>query len=277
MTTLPKRLPKIRKIVLSILQTGIDVLYVNIPYKTKCGENYIIPEGFLEGLDRVKIIRCDDYGPITKLLPVLDIEYEPDTCIITFDDDMLVDKNVIKILLKKAKKYPDSCIGFSGICAGKFPFIYHWANSNTTDTRVDWLEGVHSILYRRKFLDKTKILNFSKEIHHLLLKNDDHWLSAYLSSKKVPMISIGYDPSYYFRETDIKYINPLCKRYIRLFWEHICIIRYFINKGVYNRQKNSIHSIGFIIIFVTSAILFFINYTYPFYFWIFLVIVFCFW
>lgn len=268
MTTLPKRLCKIRKIILSILNTNIELLYINIPYKTKSGEKYTIPPGFLQDLDRVKIIRCDDYGPITKLLPVLDIEHDPDTCIITFDDDMLVNSKVVKILTRKSRKYPDSCIGFSGACAGKFPFLYHWANTNKTDIHVDWLEGVHCILYRRKFLDKKEILNFCKPIQNLLQKNDDHWISSYLASKKISRISIGYNPSHYFKETSIKYISPLCGRYIKLLWEHLCIMQYFSHKGIYKEQQDWINSIGFVFVFVVSAILLLVKRSYLIYFWI---------
>jgi hypothetical protein len=267
MTTLPKRLPKIRKIILSILDTGIDLLYLNIPYETKSGEKYIIPD-FLQDLNRVKIIRCEDYGPITKLLPVLDIECEPNTCIITFDDDMIVDNKVVKILSRKSKKYPQCCIGFSGACAGRFPFIYQWTNTNRKDTYVDWLEGVHSILYKRKFLDKKEILNFCKPIQHLLFKNDDHWISAYLASKKIPRISMGYNPESYFKETSIKHINPLSGRSIKLYWEHIRIIHHLMKADIYTKQNNWTHSIGFIFVIISSIVLFIIKRAYVTYFWV---------
>lgn len=271
MTTLPKRLQKIRKNILSILDTDIDFLYLNVPHETIHGEKYIIPD-FLQDLDRVKIVRCVDYGPITKILPVLDIEQDPDLCIITFDDDMLVDKKVVKILQRKARKYPDSCVGFSGACAGSFPFIYHWANTNRTDMRVDWLEGVHCVLYRRKFLDKNEMLKFGKQIRHLLDKNDDHWISSYLASKNIPRISIGYNPELYFKETSLKYINPLCKRYINLIWEHISIIRYFFNLGIYKEKQDWTHSMGFIFVVVISLGLIIVKRSLLIYFWVFLLV-----
>jgi len=254
MTTLPKRLPKIRKIIQSVLKTGLDVLYLNIPYETRKGEKYRIPE-FLKDMENVKIIRCEDYGPITKILPVLDVENDPETAIITFDDDMLVHKDVVSILRRKSRKYPQSCVGFSGACAGKFPFVYHWSNSNRVDQRVDWLEGVHCVLYKRKFLDKEEILNFGKPIQDLLIKNDDHWLSGYLGSKKIPRISIGYNPETYFQETSLKGINSLSGRHVKLYWEHIRIMQYLSRRGIYNQQQDWVCSMGFIFVCLVSILL----------------------
>ena len=84
--------------------------------------------------------RCDeDYlKPITKLIPVLKLENDPETIIITFDDDILLDKKVVKILYSKMKQYKNKCVvGFSGVCVGFFPFFFQFVVDNEKDVDVD--------------------------------------------------------------------------------------------------------------------------------------------
>ena len=88
MTTLPSRLNHLTKTIRSILrQTApLDVLYIHMPLLTLKGLEYDIPLGFLDFTKgfrtNVVINRCkEDFGPITKIAPVLDLEKDPDTYI----------------------------------------------------------------------------------------------------------------------------------------------------------------------------------------------------
>ena len=70
MTTLPTRFDKIKTSIVSILQQ-VNSLEINIPYVCKrTNEEYIIPE-WLTQMERVKIYRCEDNGPATKILDTL--------------------------------------------------------------------------------------------------------------------------------------------------------------------------------------------------------------
>ena len=122
LTTIPKRIDKIRNVLQSILQQSrkADKIYINIPEKTLKGEKYKIPK-FISENREIEIVRCQDYGAITKLLPILNIEREPTTRIITFDDDNIVHKDVLKIFEKRAKVYGNSALSFSGWCLSSFP------------------------------------------------------------------------------------------------------------------------------------------------------------
>jgi hypothetical protein len=191
MTTIPERISKIKKVIQSILnQTRkLDLLYLNIPYISKKGLKYKIPY-YLQDKEYIKINRCEDYGPITKLLPTLDVETDPETYIITFDDDRLVHKDVVKIIERKIKKYPDAVLSFSGWNVGFFPFYLQCLDNNIQDVEVDWVQGCHSITYPRKVINKNKYLESFPEIS-LLSKHDDHKLSAYLELQTVKKISIN--------------------------------------------------------------------------------------
>lgn len=73
--------------------------------------------------------------------------------IVVFDDDVIVDRNVVKILLSKSKLYPNACLSFSGWSAGTFPFLCQRVWNNLLDTEVDWIQGHDSILLKRKFCE----------------------------------------------------------------------------------------------------------------------------
>ena len=49
---------------------------------------------------------CEDYGPATKLLPVLQHEKDDDTLIITVDDDMVYRPRMVENLLLHAQAFP---------------------------------------------------------------------------------------------------------------------------------------------------------------------------
>src|SRR5688572_18914575 len=70
LTTTPTRINKIRPTLESLVnQTRVpNAIYLNVPYHLKrTGEPYVIPE-WLKELPEVTVVRCEDYGPATKLI-----------------------------------------------------------------------------------------------------------------------------------------------------------------------------------------------------------------
>jgi len=197
-TTLPSRLDGLNKVITSLLEQSRipDAIYLNIPYKTMKGLKYDDEKisSIVKMSSLIKINRCGDIGPITKLLPVLYLETSPNTIIITFDDDNYIGPDVIKLFSRKSRQYPDSCLSFSGWCIGQFPFYYQLISDNDVDVEVDWLQGCHGILYRRGLVDPDELINFRTDMSSLD-HNDDHRISAYLTC---PKISIGYSPIKHF-------------------------------------------------------------------------------
>jgi len=202
LTTIPSRINKIKPVIDSLLKQKrpLDKLYINIPWKTLKGDTYKIPE-FLTNLDGeiVCINRCQDMGPITKLIPTIEKETDDKTYIITFDDDLIVNPRVIGIFELKIKKYPNNVLSFSGWNIGSFPFYFQYCIENTHDIEVDWVQGTHGIAYPRKHLDD--ILNHDQTgLPGLpgLKHHDDHRISVFLENKKVKKISIGRNAFKYF-------------------------------------------------------------------------------
>src|SRR5687768_8477868 len=90
LTTTPDRINRIRPTLESLRdQTRpANAIYLNVPYYSrKTGKPYQLPE-WLDDFPEVTVVRCEDYGPATKLIPALELEKDPETIIIVVDDDI---------------------------------------------------------------------------------------------------------------------------------------------------------------------------------------------
>lgn len=90
MTSIPERFPNTYKVVLNMLKylKGFDKLVLNIPYRYKKFKMDNDSLSKLESLIDPRFIlnRTEDYGPVTKILPTLDIVPE-ESIILVCDDD----------------------------------------------------------------------------------------------------------------------------------------------------------------------------------------------
>lgn len=163
-------------------------IHFNIPYKYNIDNESIELPNWLIDLqyqysDKLKIYRCDDLGPITKIIPTIERISDPDTVIISVDDDLYYMDGMIKGHIEARSRYPDYAIGFAGISA--IDGSCHFCTSLSKDTKVKILEGYKSISYKRSFFDR--------ELYSFIYKswNDDYVLSAYLGYKNIPKIVIS--------------------------------------------------------------------------------------
>ena len=246
-TTLPDRVPYIKPVINSVIKHNpeIDKIYIFLPYG-EVEEKYIPPN-----TDKITVIRCHDYGPITKIVGVLPYEKDPDTLILTLDDDIIVTRNIINVMKRKSKEYPNAALSFSGWCYGSFPFNYQPIYNNKRDVPVDWIQGVHGILYRRSFVNKKEILRFRSD-NKLLFKNDDHRIAGYLESKGIGRISINRNPIHYFDNyTPASSINPISGGSVTKslkFWKDVrTISNEFRECGYYYHDCSYTESIAYMI------------------------------
>lgn len=250
LTTLPKRLPFIHKTVDCILAQShpVDVVYLNIPYETKKGEKYQIPDDFYVNEPRVKIIRGKDHGPITKIYPTLFHETDPETLIVTFDDDVLIHQDVIKILLAKHYLHPNACLSFSGWCIGSFPFYLEYASKNEQDVKCDWLQGVHAVMYPRKYFNTAVLLDYHLDgapVPRSAIINDDIWLSIHVIRNGADLISINKRPKNYFKSMSHGKLDAISGRGLnfQIGTEIIELCAHFKQRGIFHRSFDAKHSI----------------------------------
>ena len=118
LTTIPSRIHNLENILDSLLsQThNINEILLNIPtYSKRFKKEYSIPE-FLKKtkFNKVKVIRCNDYGPGTKLLGALEYLEDKKGYVIIVDDDRIIDKNLVKSLYDKQINNIESIIANKG-------------------------------------------------------------------------------------------------------------------------------------------------------------------
>lgn len=197
MTTVPDRLidyedrHSLQKCLDRLLNLSYDdyELHFNIPEVcVKNSQPYIIPSWLYEiNNPRLRLFTdVKDDGPITKIVPTLKRVTNPDTVIITVDDDLEYMDGFIEYHLEKRKKYPHAALGFAGISA--MDGSSHYAITVRKDVRVKILEHYKTVSYLRSFFEDDFFADFVGK--HWA---DDIVLSAYMGKHNIPKIVLAYD------------------------------------------------------------------------------------
>jgi hypothetical protein len=186
MTTSPKRIGNIEPLLKCISNQSIppNKIVLNLPFifKRTNMEFDEIPD-FIINNPFVRINRCEDIGPSTKILPTALLFSDPETIIISVDDDIEYRDNFIETLIKYSSKHPDAVI-----TGESFMRIKSTEDAiDKTATYAELVEGYSAVLYKKKFLDKIPIEEFIKYPRFCYMA-DDFLLSNYLRKNNIPII-----------------------------------------------------------------------------------------
>lgn len=191
LTTLPSRVERnLERTLDSVRKQSIkpDAIYLNVPrFCDREGRGYDLSKvkHVLEGINVLTDIPDD--GPITKLLPVLDVEKNPNTYIILIDDDTIYHTDMIKNLLKYAN------LRAVGISARN----YRVENKTVKDlpyytcpnipVKVSLIETVSGVLYKRNCFPNTsqEFRDFIKTLPEGSKFVDDIVMGAWLDKKRI--------------------------------------------------------------------------------------------
>ncbi len=195
LTTSPKRIKHLQ-LVLNSLRNQIkspDAIYINLPDQYRNRDTYIIPEWLEDSLDVTILKGGEDLGPLMKILPVLDVETDSNTLLITFDDDVLYPSDIISKFYSAVQKYPNSAFGSRG-------FNFTNTRNNLEPIRgnhvpCNILQGYGACAYLRRHLD-------SRIIHNNLLSqpeafrfSDDVILSNHIASRGISRFTLELSKS----------------------------------------------------------------------------------
>jgi hypothetical protein len=123
-------------------------------------------------------------GPATKILPTIELENNPETSILSIDDDIYYPPHLLETFLICSKIYPDACItGTSFIDDPK-----RQALSTQFAKYVQLLEGYAGVLYKQKFLKNIDTYWLRYKSCYL---GDDFYLSNEILKQNIPIIAIG--------------------------------------------------------------------------------------
>lgn len=185
LSTIPERLPGIIPVLRSLLDQSCpaDRIVLALPETSRrSGLPYPAPKGLPKGID---ILRCEDIGPATKLLPTL--KAEPDSVVIVVDDDVIYPFNFVETLLAAHRRRPAAVVGLRGwqVQAGKDSRETRHAFSCAIarDQRVDVLLGSWGYLLPPHVLDQ--------DVHEIDLAPeraqwvDDVWIAGHLAKRSI--------------------------------------------------------------------------------------------
>ena len=213
LTTLPDRYHLLCKTIKSLKDQDwpLDAIYLAVPIRShRLNKEYPpIPDDLTE---LCTVVRTDiDYGPVTKIYGALISETDPDTVIISCDDDVIYHHSLVRKLVEHHLENPGICICGTGALIGRgLPFISiitslnpfrNWNGFSGPEVpkegkAIDLIFGVAGVLYQRGFFPDNKhlhdeLLKYSLENEYVFV-NDDVLISGYLSKKDIKRV-VFYD------------------------------------------------------------------------------------
>jgi hypothetical protein len=135
----------------------------------------------------------DDWGPGTKLVGALLLETDPDTVVITLDDDVVYNRDTVQWLATHIKE--NTALSFAcemlniirsdTVCFGQgFTYDFFMTVPRVCD---GWLMGWAGVAYHVSSFG-LDIWTFAQSLPAHCFNNDDMWLSAYLELRGVTRV-----------------------------------------------------------------------------------------
>jgi hypothetical protein len=219
LTTIPSREESIIKTIQSLLENTVkpEIIYVNMRKYIARLNSEFSPD-FREKLtklsDRIKINESEDYGSLTKIIPIIKAERDPETFVITVDDDIIYNENFIYGLLcgflefnqkpgASAPGAPGAVVcGYSGIAYPDTSIRYYqnrigYILNQTHGQPTEILESGFGLIMKKKWLDQFPLVpietkNIIDEQKYLYMC-DDYILSLYFDKIGIVKKVINYE------------------------------------------------------------------------------------
>lgn len=191
LSTLPSRYESLKLCLKSLFEQNYSnyEIHLNIPKYNKFEGAYTHKLKFNN--NKLKIYYIDDIGPISKIYYTLDRTKNKNQRIISVDDDMVYNKNMLKVyntILSKSN-YLECCIGFSGIYPVNNINTFFINKNTNKPIYVGILEGYKSICYKREFFNNDFFTSIQKKdmpwAYNKIYYEDDVVISSYLGYKKI--------------------------------------------------------------------------------------------
>ena len=193
LTTIPDRANGIRPTLLSLLDQDMpaDRLVLALPHQSlRNGAHYPDPAS-LDLPIGVDVVRCEDVGPATKILPVL--QAEPEALIVVVDDDVIYPRDFISTLTAGHNRMPNACLALRGVEIDKskrFVDLHHVLTSAISDdTPVDIVFGTWGYLVPAWLCDD-EFHNFAAHPDQVRWV-DDVYISGHLARLNVPRFIVS--------------------------------------------------------------------------------------
>lgn len=189
LTTLPSRVDALGPALFSLLRQDVPARVVlALPARsTREDRDYALAPA-LRDVPGLTILRCErDWGPATKLVPVLHSGLAPDALVLVVDDDNVYPRDLVANFLHWHSRYPDAALGYRG---WDVPPSRRWRDSRTlhaTGLRepriVDVLTATWGVLVQPRFFDASFTDYAAADRASFFV--DDIWTSGHLARRGV--------------------------------------------------------------------------------------------
>jgi hypothetical protein len=214
-STLIGRLKPLESTISSLLHQTLlpDIIYIHIPILASNTKNSLteLKESLQPQLDILRdleeryhdhvifhFIHGVDYGPSMKLIGSLQLEKDPETIIITMDDDSTYDARVIQQLIEESCRRPNNsiCTCCEIIVSNPKHKSMSWDGQTWQGECHGWIKGFQGAVYRIKWFQDNHIVNDYQHAPYGCHYHDDVWISGILRQHGVKpwMIKSDFPP-----------------------------------------------------------------------------------
>ena len=192
LTTTPSRITRLGPTLRSLLTQDypLTAVYLAVPrHSVRENRTYTVP-AVLARHPTISILDSErDWGPATKLLPMLRAERErPETLVIAVDDDNVYPREMVSTFVRWSSTLPDAALCFRG---WRVPSSGRWRDGRAvfgtrvdTPTPMDVITGCGGILVKPRFFDAA-VFDYDAAPRSAFFV-DDIWISGHLARRRIP-------------------------------------------------------------------------------------------
>jgi hypothetical protein len=204
LTTSPTRISKIKPMLDSVMAQTYkpDRIILNLPKVFgRTGDTFALPlPDFITNNPLIQVNFCDDLGPSTKIISSIPLVSNPNTYIISVDDDIYYPPYLFSLYMKYSRRFPNCIITGTTFIENGGP--------QTPGKVVDFLEGFSGVLYRRDYFSQELLSDFYKHINEKSCRlGDDFYLSNLFKKWNRKIVSVGIDVSHH--QFNPQLVSPL--------------------------------------------------------------------
>jgi hypothetical protein len=199
LTSIPSRVELLDDTLKSLLLQRVraQAIHLHLPeFSRREQAAYQVPER-IAALAGVRVVRCADYGPATKLIPALQSQ-PPEQRLLAVDDDRLYRDDMLDHVARFARAHPDDAFGFSGWLAPRDltdrpstvltdlftrPPVPYKSQRQRKARRVDILQGYSGYTVKPAFFDLAELLDYGTAPPAAFYV-DDVWISGHCRAAK---------------------------------------------------------------------------------------------
>jgi hypothetical protein len=205
-TTTPTRITLISNVLNSIIDQSFQFkkICLNVPnFEFKTNQSIILPPSIYALFPNISVLRCNDYGPITSIIPIIkNHNINEDIWITLFHDDIFYESNHVDTIVNSIHSFnydKNTVYGFVGFdLDSENNMVY-----NSKECCVNVLEGYGSITYHRSVFKDDFISYLNTLLNNDNCKySDDLIIANYLAKYRINRLQIY--PDTFNKDTSIE-------------------------------------------------------------------------